>query len=310
MGLNFWFKPEVCIVRGATKMNLNQMKMFVTVVEHKGFSSAGRHLNLSPTAISKQIKSLEDILGLQLIVRTSTKFEITDVGDLFYDNCKRILKDVDSLEDVVQSYQNEPSGKLLVFSTSAFAEIYLVPHIKEFLTHYPKITLTLDVGDRFADIRKEGIDLAFGITEHWDQELIQKKLITTGFGFYASPSYLKQHGEPQTRGDLLDHFFICHSGLPNPNLVYFRNGDTLEVRASVMTNDNAAYLSFAKDGLGVLVTLDVAAKALVCAGLLKKILEKEELPFANYNVYFSPTQHLKPASRAFLDFVMSKIKAL
>ncbi len=287
-------------------MNLNQLKIYITVVEQKGFSAASRLLNLSPTAVSKQVRSLEDHLGVQLILRTSTTFDITDVGMLFYDNCKRLLKDFTNLEDLTQSFQQEPSGSLKVSSSVAFAETFIVPHMSEFISRHPKILLTLDIADRIPDVQREDIDLCFGLIGHWDQDLIQKKFISTRTGIYASPAYLEKHGEPKSKKDLQNHRFICHANRPDSQTIAFKKGPSIHIQPSIAANDHTALLAFAKDGLGPIVLFEFIAQPLVESGQLKPILTNEEMPAENYNVYYPPAHHMKPAAKAFLDFVFSR----
>jgi DNA-binding transcriptional LysR family regulator len=288
-------------------MNLTQLKMFVTVVEKQGFSSAARHLNLSPTAVSKQIKALEDGLGIQLIYRTSTKFEITDVGEMFYTHCKRLLKDMDNLEDMVQSFQNEPRGNLSVFSTTAFADIYIIPYLKEFTSLYPKVLITLDVADRIPDVQKEGIDLCFGLIRHWDNDLIQKKLFTSRPNIYAAPSYLKVHDEPKSIKELQDHKFICHGNRPDNLMITLKGGASILVTPSLVINAHEAFISAALQGLGLIVLFDFTARDHVEKGQLVQLLTGEEMESENYYVHYLATQHPKPAAKALLDFIISKI---
>jgi len=288
-------------------MNVNQLKMFVTVVESRGFSAAARQSNVSATAVSKQIKALEDMLGTQLIYRTSTKFQITDVGEMFYTHCKRLLKDMDNLEDMVHSFQSEPSGNLFVFSTTAFADVYITPHLKEFSTLYPRVLMTLDVADRIADVQKEGLDLCFGLIRHWDGDLIQKKLFTSCPNIYAAPSYLKSHDEPKSIKELLDHKFICHGNRPDNLMVTFRDGLSIQVTPSLVVNAHESFMSAALQGLGLIVLFDFTAKNHVEKGQLVQLLVGEEMASENYHLHYPATQHPKPAAKALMDFVLSKI---
>jgi DNA-binding transcriptional LysR family regulator len=289
------------------KLNLNQMHMYVTVVEQRGFSAAARELNLSPTAISKQIKNLEGILGVQLVDRTSTRFEITDVGDLLYSHCKLILKDIVNLEDIVHSFKAEPSGKLSVFSTMAFAAVYITPHIKEFCALYPKVELTIQIEDRLADVQKEGIDLCFGLTLHWDLELIKKKLFSTPQHIYASPSYIESHGEPKNIRNLEDHRFICHTNRVDSTTLPMKDGTKIQVTPSIFVNDHWAFMSFAFEGLGLIAHADFVVKESVGKGQLKRVLLGDELMPVEFCVFFAPTPHRKPSAKVFLDFIVSKI---
>lgn len=289
-------------------MNLNQLRMFVKAVDSKGFSAAAQQLNISSTAVSKQIKILEDILNVQLIKRTTTKFRVTEIGELFYAYCVPILNDIDNLKDIAQSFSKVPSGKLKVFTSTAFGENFILPYLKEFILNYPKVSLELDLSDRIPDVRAEGIDLCFGLIGHWDQALIQKKLLETAPCLLAAPSYLQQYGEPRIRDELLDHHFICHSNRPDSLWIMFEKGSPLLIKASMFVNNDNALLQCAMDGLGIVYLYDYIARALVEEGELKPILSHEPITAAHYYAFYSPTHHIKPASRALLDYIFTKLK--
>lgn len=288
-------------------MNLNQLKIFVTVFECKGFSAAARQLNLSPTAISKQIRNLEDALNVQLIERTTTKFEITDVGNLFYSHCMGILREMDDLKGIVQSYRTDPIGDLRIFSSIAFGEIFILPHLKEFSSKFPKVLLNLDFGDRIPDVQKEKIDLCFGLAGQWDSELVQKKLLKTSPCLLAAPSYLETNGEPTSRQDLMNHQFICHSNRPDSLMIPFKRGDSVFIKPHMFVNNYHALLACAINGLGLIYLYDYIAKPLIAAGQLKQIMPHEDMVELTYYAFYSPTNYMKPASREMLDFIVSKI---
>ncbi|WP_198027352.1 LysR family transcriptional regulator [Candidatus Paracaedibacter symbiosus] len=288
-------------------MNFQQLKIFVSVVECQGFSAAARLLNLSPMAVSKQIRSLENILNVQLIERTSTRFQITEIGLLLYKHAIHILKDINNLKDIVLSFHNEPKGELRIFSSIAFGEKYIIPNLKEFLQIYPKILLNLDLSDRVPDVQREGIDVCFGLVSHWDVELIQKKLLEGTPCILAAPSYIEKYGEPYERKDLSKYKFICHSNRPEPLSINFSNGDVIDIKPSIFINNHKAFLSCAIEGLGLIYTYDFLAKDLINKGQLKRILSGEETPKVSYYSFYSPTHHIKPASRLMLDFILNKI---
>lgn len=129
-------------------------------------------LRISPTGVSKQIKILENDLTTHLVKCSSTSFEITDAGLLFYNQCQQIVRDVDGLKETVLSMKSSPSGPMRVFASQSFAEHFIVPWLPEFHARYPRVVVNLDIADRLPDLQKEGIDLCLGITTPWNPELI------------------------------------------------------------------------------------------------------------------------------------------
>jgi DNA-binding transcriptional LysR family regulator len=282
--------------------------MFVKVVNSKGFSAAAQELNISPTAVSKQIKNLEDILNVQLIERTTTKFKITEIGEVFYSHCIRILNDMDNLQDIAKSFSSKPSGRLKIFSSVVFGETFILPHLRDFVLRYPDVVIEFDLTDRIPDVQAESIDLCIGLIGHWDQALIQKKLFKTTPSLFASPSYIERYGEPKTRDELFDHHFIGHSNRPDPLTINFEEGDPLIVRASLFVNNIKALLQCAIDGLGIAYLHDYMAEAAVKEVKLIPILDHEKIPSATYYAFYSSTYHIKPATRVFLDHILMKLK--
>jgi LysR family transcriptional activator of dmlA len=289
-------------------MNFNHLKLLISVIEHQGFSAAARHLHISPTAISKQIKILEGALGIQLIQRSSTKFSVTEGGYLFYAKAKRILNEVDTLTATMQDFRSEPSGDLKLFSSIAFGEQFIVPHLKQFTSTYPSIILKLELSDRIPDIQAERIDLCLGLGGHWDGDLIQKQLFKAAPCLLASPAYVQTHGEPKNIADLSNHKFICHSNRPTPLTIVFNAANPIEVNAALFVNTYHSLLSCALDGLGITCLYDFIAKPFLEAGRLKQLLLKERMPSINYYGFFVPTYQLKPSARAMLNFIQQKIQ--
>ena len=288
-------------------MNFNHLKLLISVIEHQGFSAAARHLHISPTAISKQIKTLEGALGIQLIQRSSTKFAVTEGGYLFYANAKRILNEIDTLRATMHDFRNEPSGDLKLFFSIAFGEHFIVPHLKRFTNTYPKIVLKLELNDRIPDVQAENIDLCLGLGGHWDGDLIQKQLFRATPCLLASPAYVHAYGEPKNITDLTNHKFICHSNRSTPLTIVFNAANTIEVNAALFVNTYHSLLSCALDGLGIACLYDFIAKPFLETGRLRQLLLKESMPSMNYYGFFAPTHQLKPSARVMLEFIQQII---
>lgn len=284
-------------------MNLYQLRIFVKVVGSRGFSAAARQLQLSATAISKQIKELERILGAELIQRTTTRFEVTEIGLLFYQQCLPLLQGAENLKNFMTIWNNEPGGELRILSSMAFGEIFIIPHLKRFRELYPNVLLTLELADRIPDLNAERLDLCLGLAGHWDANLIQKKLLTAEPVLLAVPNYLERYREPLSRDNLEQHYFICHSNRPEPLKLQFKEGPSCTVRPSLSVNSHTGLLSCAVDGLGIAYHYDFIAQPLLESGQLKRILSHEAMPEVNFYAFYPPTDHLKPAARVMLDFV-------
>ncbi len=289
-------------------MNYNQLKVFTTVVECHGISAAAVKLNVSPTAVSKQIKNLENILCVQLIQRTTTHFKVTEVGMALYKRCQQIHQQVNSLKDMVQSYRNEPCGELKLFSSIAFGDSFVLPHIKAFTEAYPKILLELEINDRIPDVQNESIDICLGLAGHWDQNLIQKKLFTTQSRLWAAPSYLKAYGQPVKSEELINHHFICHSNRPTPYTLSFQDGSTITLQPRILVNNCQALFATAVAGMGIVQLYDFMIKGRVYEEQLEMIDVQKTFPETSYYGFYPPSSFLKPAVRAILNFFQEIFK--
>lgn len=289
-------------------MNLNQLRIFATVFEKKGFSAASRELNISPTAVSKQIRQLEEDLGIQLFYRTSTQFEVSEQGADFYSKSKSILDDMDTLKDSVLSSKGIPTGSIKVFATQAYASRFIVSFMEEFCRLYPQVRLNLDIADRIPDVQQEGIDLCFGLLRHWDQDLIQKKLFSTQYGVYAARSYLEESGWPETPQDLRQHKFILHGRIPDASEIEFIDGDKIEVTPYVSVSDHHALIKLVEDGVGLATLLDYMVDSLKDTNELVRVLPDYEMPRMNFFTYYSTDRYKKPAAQVFLKFIEEKTR--
>ena len=141
------------------------MTTFVTVVETEGFASAARKLNVSPSVISRVMTELEEYLGVRLLTRTTRVVRITDAGASFYEDCRRILADIDAAELSATGTGNTPRGQLTVTAPVLFGKSYVTPIALEYLQQHPSVNLNCWFLDRVVNLVDEGADVAVRIGE-------------------------------------------------------------------------------------------------------------------------------------------------
>ncbi len=285
-------------------MNINMLKTFIQVVELKSITQASRCLIISPAAVSKQIKNLEKSLGIPLIKRSSSFFEITETGYIFYEKAKNIVKEMNNLQNLAHSLQEMPQGELKIFSSIAFGEIYLLPYLKKFMKMFPKVILKIELNDRLPDLQVEKIDICLRLAGHWDTNLIRKKLLTATPQFWAAKSYLKSNGEPKIIKELKNHQLIIHSNRPFiENTIH-----DIQLMASniYVNNYNSLYLC-AKEDLGIILTYDFISKNSFQFANLEQIFVKENFQKINFYGYYLPSNILNPSLKAFLNFYQEEV---
>ncbi|MBA3816887.1 MAG: LysR family transcriptional regulator, partial [Parachlamydiaceae bacterium] len=187
------------------------MKTLVLISELGNLALTARKLGISPAAVSKQMTSLEEELGLQLLKRSTRKIEFTEVGINYCRQCRRVLEEVEEATALISQIKRVPNGILKIVSGRHFAFEYIVPHIKEFLSKYPEIELHLELAERIPDLNAESIDVLIGMSISATGDAIQKRIATTLYSLCASSSYLKQYGTPIKPSDLKNHRYISHS---------------------------------------------------------------------------------------------------
>lgn len=183
--------------------------LFVAIVEAGSLSGAGRRLRISPAMVSKRLARLETRLGAALARRTTRRLQLTEVGQAFYEDVRRILEATRAAEARVAGRIGQPGGRLRVSAPTSFGRMHIAPFLKDFLDRYPRIELSLDLDDGFIDLFDERIDVAIRITADPGASLVVHRLAENRRILCASPSYLAAHGVPQTIAELGGHRLLA-----------------------------------------------------------------------------------------------------
>jgi len=184
---------------------LENMRVFVRVVEQDSMSAAGRQLRLSPAVVSHRIQALESHLGVRLLNRTTRRVQPTEQGTAFYQACQEVLAAVERAETVVAGAGGAPQGALRVTAPLGFSRRILAPLVPEFQALHPKVTLQLRSSEHLLDLLTESVDVAVRMAILPDSSLVSRKIADCERLLCAAPAYLSEHGTPETPDDLFDH---------------------------------------------------------------------------------------------------------
>ena len=187
---------------------LEDMALFVRIVEAGSISKASKQLNLAKSAVSRRLSELEKRLEAELLVRTTRKWKLTDIGEVYYKQSKNILDDVSSLNTDISGKLDRLEGSLKLSAPLSFGTLYFSDIMDDFLATYPNINIKIDLTDRKVDIIEEGYELAVRIGNLKDSSLHAKKINTIRHSLVASPSYIEKHGMPHTPESLEEHIFL------------------------------------------------------------------------------------------------------
>ncbi|MCV0393988.1 MAG: LysR family transcriptional regulator [Rhizobiaceae bacterium] len=188
---------------------LDNIAVFVRVVELGNLSSAGRDMRISPAVASNRIKELEKHLGVRLFNRTTRQLTPTEQGRVFYDGAKKVLEAVDEAEAAVTALSGRPRGVIRVTAPLGLGRRIIASGIPDFRDRYPEIEVRLRLSDHNVDIMKEGIDVAFKLGVLEDSSLRMRGIMDCERVLVASPSYLERRGEPRAPEDLVRDGHDC-----------------------------------------------------------------------------------------------------
>src|ERR1700692_1038136 len=235
---------------------ISLFRAFVRVVEAGSFTRVAQEQNSSQPTVSRQVAALEEHLGTRLFTRTTRKLSLTDDGRGFHQRAKLAIEAGSEAEDAVGRPRSRPSGALALAMPVVFGRLRVIPHLKEFLTRYPDVTIDLMMNDAHADLVEEGIDLAIRSGEVTDAALIARKIGITRRVVVATPSYLRGKTLPTRPSDLADHDCITFTGVaagvhwrfegPGPD-----GAVSVEGKGPVRTRNSEAIREAVLSGLGI-----------------------------------------------------------
>jgi DNA-binding transcriptional LysR family regulator len=287
----------------------SEMRVFVRAMARGSFSAAAQDLDLTPSAVSKLLKRLEDRLGVRLIQRTTRKLALTPEGEIYLGRARRILADIDDLEAEVTRARGAPRGKLRVNSGTAFGLHQLAPALADFLNRYPEIDLELSITDRLVDLTEDNADIAVRSGRVTDSPHVVRKIVDLHRAICASPDYLARRGTPRTPADLRAHdcIVLAVRGL-NRWPFRTRSGiDVVEISPRVTTDDAEAALRLAIEGAGIVRLSDVIVGEPIRDGRLVSLLDDvhhvEPLPL---QAIYPAGRHRLPKVRVFLDYLVER----
>ncbi|HET8597183.1 MAG TPA: LysR family transcriptional regulator [Castellaniella sp.] len=287
-------------------------QVFRHVAELGSFAAAGRKLNLSPPAISKNIAELESHLGVRLIHRTTRRMALTEEGKTYLEHVTRGLDAFIEAEAALSPARTWPVGTLRVSAPMTVSLLCLSQAVPGFLAGYPDLKLELQLDDRRVDIIREGFDLAIrGYSSPEDSSLVARRLGAMPHVLCAAPSYFDAHGRPRTPSDLkgLDHIRFPYGG--NADFWEFRKNGAVEriaVQARYSVSSSLAIRDALRAGLGVSLIPQPYVEDDLAQGRLEAALEDWATGDVTHYAVYPTRQHLAPKIQVFVDFLVRQFQ--
>jgi len=283
------------------------METFVAVADLKGFAPAARKLNMSASAVTRLVAALEERVGARLLQRTTRSVALTDVGERYLAQARRILAEVEEAEAGARADRARPSGHLIVSAPLMFGRLHVNPLMSEYLRRYPEVSGELQLSDRTINLVDEGVDLAVRIGHLPDSSVVARNVGDMYRVTVAAPDYLARRGTPATPEDLAAHDIIhCSSVLSSNEWRFERDGRPLRVAITprYITNSAEAGVWHAEQGGGVTMVLAYQAAAAIAAGRLQVVLASFELPPRPIHIVYPTSRLLSSKVRAFVDLAV------
>jgi DNA-binding transcriptional LysR family regulator len=288
---------------------LSEIGIFAAAAETENFSLAARGLGMTPAGVSRAIGRLERAVGVELFTRSTRVVRLTDDGRLYYERCADAIAQLRAAADEISGRQAEPHGRLRISVPTTYGHYKLIPALPAFAKRYPGVTLEVSVSNRNADLIEEGFDAAIRLGELPDSRLIARKLEDASLGLFASPSYLKANGTPQTLEELARHdcisFTLPSTGRPIPWPLR-SNGEDIDWPAkgrAQFEDDVLGCVSYAAGGGGICQIYHFIAAKAVERGELVEIMQAFGGRARAFSLIYPKQKHQSAKLRAFSAFL-------
>lgn len=285
---------------------------FARVGSLGSFTAAARSLSVSPSAVSKSVRRLEETLGIALISRTTRSLTLTAEGRDLHERALRLLRDAEEIEEVAKTARAEPSGTLRIATSLPIGIHVIAPLLPAFRALHPKVTVDLRLSDQFVDMIEAGIDVAVRIGDLADSRLLSRRLRPHRLSCFASPAYLEARGTPQHPDELAGHDTVNFRYQSSGQLMRwpFRVGDRdIEIipPSAIVMDASEALMAALVAGGGIGISADFIAAPFVVRGELVPVMAEYAVERHTITALWPESRRANPAVRAFLAHLQGTV---
>ncbi len=289
------------------QFDLNEIAIFVKVVDAGSFTGAAKSLGLPKSTVSRKITQLEERLAVRLLQRTTRTLSLTDTGTAYYQQCSRIISDVQEANVAVTEMQSKPVGVLRITAPMLFGSRVLSDIVADFLKQNSGIQIDMVLTDQSLDLIQEGIDVAFRVGTLADSSLIARTLGTINLITCASPAYIEKHGMPEHPKELSQHQILAWNQTKSWD---FDTPETVSINVNpkVKVNDALSLHKLALNDLGI-----ARLPAFLCAddiksGALVPMMCNWSVSSAPIHALYPSNRHLSVKVRSFVDYIVEELR--
>ncbi len=294
---------------------LGNIKTFIDVIECGSFSAAARRKSTTVSSVARQVKSLEDDLGVRLLNRTTRSNSLTEAGTNFYERSRALVADLRSAKEEASSFQTTVKGLLRICLRVSTSRIIL-PALPSFLEKHPGLVLDVMLSDERMDLVANKIDVAVWLGHLEDSRIIARRLTPSRRVLCASPGYLERFGTPQVPQDIATHnCIVYHGSIYHDSWRFTKDQEQIDVTVSgnLRTSSSPVLVSSVMSGLGLAVLQEFTVRSSLADGTLRRLLPEYQVSPTDvdtgvYAVYPNAAG-MSRKTRALIDFLVDLFRA-
>lgn len=284
---------------------------FSALASAGSLSAAARELGITTPAVSKHLALMESRLGVSLVVRTTRRMSLTPEGELYLESARRILGEIDGMEELLGVSKATPKGLLRVNATLGFGRSHVAPLISRFVRKHPQVEVQLQLSVNPPPLTEDSFDVCIRFGAPPDSRVIARYIAPNRRLLCASPGYLSKHGVPKVPNDLTKHNCIgIRQGEEAYGVWRLASGrgksastEAVKIRGNLTTNDGEIAVNWALDGHGILMRAEWDIERYLRNGRLVHVLPQCHTPDADIHAVYPQRHQLAARVRAFVDFV-------
>lgn len=299
----------------ATGIHPADLGFFSTLAMAGSLSAAARELGISTPAVSKHLALMESRIGVALVNRTTRRMSLTPEGELYLEHARRILGEIDGLQELLGVASSSPKGLLRINATLGFGRTHVSPLISKFVRRHPGVEVQLQLSVNPPPLTDDAYDVCIRFGEPPDSRVVSRRIAPNRRVLCASPAYLARHGTPKVPHDLVRHNCIgIRQGEEAYGVWRLTSGrgrhattESVKTRGNLATNDGEIAVNWALDGLGILMRAEWDIGRHLRSGRLVQVLPQYATPDADIYAVYPQRHQLAVRVRTFVDFVAQSI---
>ncbi|ABM58917.1 LysR substrate-binding domain-containing protein [Verminephrobacter eiseniae] len=284
---------------------------FSTLATAGSLSAAARELGITTPAVSKHLASMESRMGVTLVNRTTRRMSLTPEGEVYLEHARRILSDIDGLEQLIHGATTSARGLLRVNATPGFGRSHIAPLVSKFIFGHPGVEVQLQLSVNPPPLTEDSFDVCIRFGSPPDARVIARHIAPNRRLLCASPVYIAKHGLPEVPRDLTRHNCI---GIRQGDEAYgvwrltsgcgrFSTTEVVKTRGNLTTNDGEIAVNWALDGHGILMRAEWDIERYLKSGRLVQVLPQCHTPDANIHAVYPKRHQNAGRVRAFVEFI-------